>query len=75
MSCQSVCLHYLLLLPLAGECVAQDMVKNALHSMCNMKVTECYDIASEKMISLTDAYNSEQSLNEINTRLGSYRPL
>ncbi|XP_067938186.1 glycerol-3-phosphate acyltransferase 1, mitochondrial-like [Watersipora subatra] len=55
------------------ESVAQDMVRNALHSLSDLGVTEYYDIANEKMASITDEYNSAGRLNELISRIDSYK--
>lgn len=56
-----------------AESVAQDMVKNALHSLSDMRVAEYYNIANEKMASLTDAYHQEAALHELISRIDSYK--
>lgn len=66
-------LSYHLSSTLSAESVAQDMVRNALHSLSDLGVTEYYDIANEKMASITDEYNSAGRLNELISRIDSYK--
>jgi len=56
-----------------AESVAQDLVKNALKSFSDHKITELYDVASERMISLSEEYHSTEKIHELVSRLDAYK--
>lgn len=53
--------------------MAQDLVKNALKSFSDHKITELYDVASERMISLSEEYHSTEKIHELVSRLDAYK--
>ena len=56
-----------------AESVAQDLVKNALKAFADHKITELYDVASERMVSLSEEFHSKEKIHELVSQFDAYK--
>lgn len=71
---QNVCICPIMsLCSIAAETASQDLIRNALHSFGELKVTETYTAANEKMVMLTERYTSSGELYSFIEILDRYK--